>query len=239
QDIKYGFYYCGGKLAEYLNTDQTKLGTIYDLGRSALALNWGSEYPITEVIDDNENYMMLKLNSELNIVVEDINKSFKFTQKSDLGSQLGHELSTLEQKYSFVFRLAATTTKPRTRTLVNADLSIAYYHAVRVCLFRCTLSDLKAPCPDIIQSSLSCILSIAHQTFATGDDALFHRIEWPIFIAGVEIKDEIHREWIQEKLKHSNIGTALNEVIQVQQEFGRRVGVEFMRDVFCKGLRAP
>ncbi|CZR60847.1 uncharacterized protein PAC_10743 [Phialocephala subalpina] len=213
QDIKYGFYYCGGKLAEYLNSDKSKLGTIYDLGRSALALNWGTEYPINEVADDNENYLMLKMNSELNILVEDINK-----------------------KYTPVFRLAATTTKPRTRTLVNADLSIAYFHAVRIYLFRCTPGKPSAPCPTDIQQSLRTILSIAHKTFASEDDALFHRIEWPLFIAGVETNDSIHREWIQGKLGESSIGTALDQVLQVQQMIGRRVGVEYMRDAFCRGL---
>ncbi|KAF8858078.1 hypothetical protein BDZ45DRAFT_651788 [Acephala macrosclerotiorum] len=240
QDIKYGFNHCGGKLAGCFNTDKSKFGTIYDLGRSALALNWGTGYPVNEVADDNENYLMLKLNSELNILVEDINKAFKTTEESDLRGKFEQELVALEQalRYTSVYCFSATATKPRTRTLVDADSSIAYYHVVHVYLFRCTMNDPGAPCPAEIQTVLSTILNIAHKTFASGDNALFHRIEWPLRITGVETNNKIYREWIQGKLGESSIGTVLDQVLHAQQKIGRRVGVGYMRDVFCRGLGA-
>jgi hypothetical protein len=76
QDIKFGFYHCGGKLSEYISADKLLYRRIYDLGRNALALSWVFEYPVSELIEDSETYTTLKLNSELNILLEDLNRAF-------------------------------------------------------------------------------------------------------------------------------------------------------------------
>jgi hypothetical protein len=71
-----------------------------------------------------------------------------------------------------------------------------------------------------VQESLDKILSIALAMFNSGgsfsssstgqarEDALFHRIEWPLFIAGVESKDIIHQDWIRQNMGVRNTKVA-------------------------------
>lgn len=255
QDIKYGFYHCGGKLAKYLNTNKQRLAQVYDLGRHAHILNWAEEYPMQEVVDDTQNYAMLKLNNELNIILEDMNKEFAFT-RHDSAREAAYikELDAIKIRFTPVFALVDSRDRPgysspspQDRSMMNADLSVAYYHAVRIYLFRCTLKDLDVETPHQIRQSVDNILSIALAMFSgngisyssnlSKEDTLFHRIEWPLFIAGVETKDSIHQDWIRQKLGERNTTVALERVLREQRSTGLRVGVETMRQVFCEDSR--
>jgi hypothetical protein len=255
QDIKYGFYHCGGKLAKYLNANKQRLSQVYDLGRHAHVLNWAEEYPLQELVDDTQNYAMLKLNNELNIVLEDMNKEFAFTRHDSARyAAYSIELDAIKIRFAPVFALVDSRDRPgysspspQDRSMMNADLSVAYYHAVRIYLFRCTLKDHDVETPANIRQSLDKILSIALAMFSgngrsyssnlSKEDTLFHRIEWPLFIAGVETKDIIHQDWIRQKMGERNTTVALERVLREQRSTGFRVGVETMRQVFCEDSR--
>ncbi|OKL63737.1 hypothetical protein UA08_00225 [Talaromyces atroroseus] len=263
QDIKYGFYHCGGKLAKYLNTNKQRLAQVYDLGKYAPVLNWAEEYPVQELVDDTQNYAILKLNNELSILLEDMNKEFVFTRHDPArDAMFSSELDSIKIRFAPVFALVnndqpsisssssasfSSSLSPQSRTCINADLSVAFYHGVRIYLFRSTLQSLDVPTPPAVQESVDMILSIALRLFNSGgsfsslglgrEDALFHRIEWPLFIAGVESKDIIHQDWIRQKMGERNTKVALERVLQEQQLTRLRVGVEFMRQVFCEDDR--
>ncbi|CAK7232809.1 hypothetical protein SCUCBS95973_008382 [Sporothrix curviconia] len=266
QDIKHGFYHCGGRLAQHLNADKMRLGRIYDMGRNALALNWGSEYPVAELVDDMENYAMLKFNSELNILLEDMHREFTHTHYDPVAEhRFRQELNAFEIRYSRVFETsrgvlsessvntvvstpsAASlhTTQVRSRLAINADLCTAYFYAVRVYQFRCTLQDSAVESPAEVKEALSAILHIARRILApeyamkssSGDEEhpLFHRIEWPLFIAGSETNDLFYQDWTLQKLGKTNTKTVLEQVLHAQRQLRHRVGVEFMRRVFVQG----
>ncbi|KAH8680747.1 hypothetical protein BX600DRAFT_504502 [Xylariales sp. PMI_506] len=254
QDIKYGFYHCGGELAQHLNSNKVRLGRIYDLGRNALALNWGAEYPVSELVDDSENYSILKFNSELNIVLEDLNREFGYTRSDEAAKrQFQAELDRLQVRYATVFEtseLVAGGKPAKSRTGTNADMGTAYFHAVQIYLFRCTLDEPSTETPGSVQAALNAILLIARRVLGpenaiggsgpsrgsgVGEDhALFHRLEWPLFIAGVETNDVIYQDWILQKLAKGNTRLVFEKVLDAQARTGQRVGIEFLRESFLQ-----
>ncbi|KAJ5587258.1 uncharacterized protein N7459_003023 [Penicillium hispanicum] len=260
QDIKSGFYHCGGQIATHLNSNKVRLGRIYDLARNALALYWGADYPMNELVEDSENYSILKFHSEMNILLEDINCEFASSRPDVQAHQrFSDELARLRGRYENVLGMASedfssssawghskARSGPPNRTQINADTSSAYFHAVRIYLFRCTLEDPTIPSPPDVESCLNAVIQITGRVFQTNnnrtdsssdenkdEDVLFHRMEWPLFIAGAETKDSIYQDWIVQKMyRRRSTQRALQKIIEEQSRTGRRVGVEFMRKAF-------
>ncbi|WXC42665.1 hypothetical protein QX201_002441 [Fusarium graminearum] len=210
EDVKYGFYRCGGWLAKHLNCNKTQLGHVYDLGRSALALYWGAQYPLGEFMIDLNNYTNLKFNSELHIILQDINSTF-------------------------------SCTKPASVEVVCTGVGAAYFHAIRIYIFRCAVEPQGGETPPQILRSLKAVLQIARSVLksecrdleAAGgtreNEEIFHRLEWPLFIAGVETQDVFYQDWIVRRMYKTRIKKALESVLEEQARAGKRVGVEFMR----------
>ncbi|KAL4787101.1 hypothetical protein BJX76DRAFT_354511 [Aspergillus varians] len=249
QDLKHGFYHCGGKLAAQLNSNKLGMGRIYDLARNALALYWGTNYPISELVDDSETYAMLKFLCELNILLEDLNCEFLHTRHDEeAAARYTRELERLRLGYASVLDMAAGSCElvPGSGTLtrtpqIYANLSMGYFHAVKIYLFRCTFEDPAAATPSDISTSLNIVLHVARRVLGASQDsaadgyrngrALFHRLEWPLFIAGTETKDVIYQDWILQKMYMTSTQRVLKQVLEEQARTGKRVGVEFMRQL--------
>lgn len=258
EDIKYGFYHCGGRLATHLNSNKMRLGRIYDLGRSALALHWGADYPINEFVDDLESYTNLKFQSELHILLEDLNCEFSYSRRDEEAEKrFRGELEKLAASYpnvlemeseSFPERGAGGNQTARIRKQTYGSVSVAYFHAIRIYIFRCAVEPASADTPPDIQTALSTVLKIARRVHRVGSSSsndsssysardeqeIFHRLEWPLFIAGVESKDVFYQDWIIWKMQKTSIKKALERVIEEQTRTGKRAGVDCMRQAFLQ-----
>ncbi|CAF3449348.1 unnamed protein product [Fusarium graminearum] len=259
EDVKYGFYRCGGWLAKHLNCNKTQLGRVYDLGRNALALYWGAQYPLGEFMIDLNNYTNLKFNSELHIILQDINSTFSCTKYDAEAEKLfTSQLDELGARYAVAESItegnqnkgAASSpsdkvpsgqSRPASVEVVCTGVGAAYFHAIRIYIFRCAVEPQGGETPPQILRSLKAVLQIARSVLksecrdleAAGgtreNEEIFHRLEWPLFIAGVETQDVFYQDWIVRRMYKTRIKKALESVLEEQARAGKRVGVEFMR----------
>ncbi|EYB26059.1 hypothetical protein FG05_12070 [Fusarium graminearum] len=261
EDVKYGFYRCGGWLAKHLNCNKTQLGRVYDLGRNALALYWGAQYPLGEFMIYLNNYTNLKFNSELHIILQDINSTFSCTKYDAEAEKLfTSQLDELGARYAVAESItegnqnqgAASSpsdkvlsgqSRPASVEVVCTGVGAAYFHAIRIYIFRCAVEPQGGETPPQILRSLKAVLQIARSVLksecrdleAAGgtreNEEIFHRLEWPLFIAGVETQDVFYQDWIVRRMYKTRIKKALEPVLEEQARAGKRVGVEFMRQV--------
>lgn len=233
EDVKCGFQGSGGHLAQYLSENDTRTKNIYDASRSVLENHWRSDYPDCQVFDDNENSVILEFLFALMPLQQDINElsSRSDANTTDICRRIQRRFTTLEQDYSSVFRIAATRIMPRTRVLVNADYDVVLFNALRIYYFRSTITDLTMDTPPEICLALKNLLSIVRQTFAFNGTELHERLQWPLFLAGIETDDPIYREWIILKLTSYCVLGALKSTLEAQQRTGKRLTMMGIRDL--------
>ncbi len=131
-----------------------------------------------------------------------------------------------------VFQLSAEPETPRTRrTHINADYDVVLYNALQVYFFRTTITDLEMETPREIQLVLEELLRIGRRTFVSNRNELHDRLEWPLFLAGIEIEDKegFKVDWIDARLSRRP-RLALQRIIKLQEYSpGRRVRLEMSR----------
>jgi hypothetical protein len=233
EDVKCGFQGSGGHLAQYLSENDARTKNIYDASRSVLENHWGPDYPDRQVFDDNENSVILEFLFAMMPLQQDINDLSSETDAStpDVCWRIQRKFTTLEQDYSSVFRIAATRTMPRTRVLVNADYDVILFNALRIYYFRSTIVDLTIESPPDICTALKTLLSIVQRTFAFNGTELHERLQWPLFLAGIETDDMIYREWIISKLTSYRVLGALKSTLEAQRRTGQRMRMTEIRDI--------
>ncbi|CAH0051655.1 unnamed protein product [Clonostachys solani] len=120
-------------------------------------------------------------------------------------------------------------------SLVN-NIWGARFHATRIYFFRAALP-VHTQCPPgealpaAVQNSLSAILAIAHGMFASELPSPYERLQWPLFMAGIETQDVIYREWILSHMRPSALKTSLSRVIKAQSYIGYRLGIAIIKDI--------
>jgi hypothetical protein len=93
------------------------------------------------------------------------------------------------------------------------------------------------PTPSKIEDLVLAILRIAYRVLGSASICLtppyaenrdiLHRIEWPLFIAGVETKDPIYQ-----KLSKGNFGINLEKILSMQKMSASRVDVRYLRKLY-------
>jgi hypothetical protein len=92
--------------------------------------------------------------------------------------------------------------------------------------------------PPEICTALKNLLSIVQQTFAFNGTELHKRLQWPLFLAGVETDDMIYREWIISKLTSYRVLGALKSTLDAQRRTGQRLRMTEIRDILYKDEEA-
>jgi hypothetical protein len=108
---------------------------------------------------------------------------------------------------------------PRTRTLINSDYDVILFHALKVYLFRSTISDLQMETPEDIKATLKILLNIIERTFLSHRNELHDRLQWPLFLVGIEIGHGFPRICIIERLS-KRPRAVLEKIIELQDRFG-------------------
>jgi hypothetical protein len=124
---------------------------------------------------------------------------------------------------------------PRARVQINADYDVILFNALRVYYFRSTISDLGIKTPQEIERALKTILDITESTFTTRGTELHDRLQWPLFLAGIETSDKIYRSWIFSRLTSDRVATALRQVVEAQSLAGTRLQMAEIRDLLHGG----
>lgn len=235
-DVGFCFCYRGGDLARYLCTDTRNISKIVDMGRAVLALNFDQDYPPDQAADDTQNLEVLDLLWKSAIMCQLVNDLDQDIPSDEIEQQF----CELEQTYSSIFELAAMDLETRPRFLINADWILSYFYAIRIYHFRYTTqNEDRNARPKVVKRALKSLLDIAQRIFAKGDEEHYERLHWPLFMAGIETTDAIHREWILEKFSSGKFKTVLEKVLKIQHLSGTRVRMSLVREMCSKEGDAP
>jgi hypothetical protein len=236
EDVKCGFQGSGGHFAQYLSENDARTKNIYDASRSVLENHWGAQYPDYQVFDDNENSFILEFLFAMMPLQQDINDlSKRDSDSAEICRRIRRRFSILEQDYSSIFRIARTKTLPRSRVLLNADCDVVLFNALKIYYFRSTIVDLVIDTPQEVAQAMKSLLLIVQQTFASNGTELHERLQWPLFLAGIETDDTIYREWILSKLTSYRVLGALKSTLDAQQQTGQRLRMTEIRDILHEG----
>lgn len=225
EDIAAAFLGCDGAFARYLRSQPEKLDTIYEQSATILESCWGKFYPDSEAIDDVENSTVLRFLFDVMCLLQDINQ----LQDASEGAAIEQKLNALEVTSRPLLRLTTVRDSYASRLLSNVDWSVTLFHALRIYLFRATDEVTSSPS---VQHALSSLLRIAQRRLSSGSNELLRRFEMPLFMAGVETDDPIHREWAQNKLTGQRYKRSMIQVLRLQREYGTRAPWATIRDAF-------
>ena len=103
-DIKLSFCGYGGSFASYMVDNPEITDRVYEVSRTALELNWGIDYPNSQVIDDIENSMIMDMTYHVNILCQRINNCYQVgsIKGGQQAEEIAMQLSKIEQ-VSLVF----------------------------------------------------------------------------------------------------------------------------------------
>jgi hypothetical protein len=117
--------------------------------------------------------------------------------------------------------------------MINADYMVAFFYALRIYKFRCFQQDATITPPEV-QASVNSILCIAQRSFSSKQlDIMVERFQWPLFMAGIETSDNIHKEWIQTKLRKVKLSDAFRRIVEMQDRTRMRVSMPVARQIMC------
>lgn len=109
--------------------------------------------------------------------------------------EIEQQFCELEKTYCSIFQLGAMDLETRSRFLVNADWIFSCFYAIRIYHFRyTTLNEDLHTRPKVVKRALKSLLNIAQRIFFKNDEEDYERLHWPLFMAGTETSDAIHRE---------------------------------------------
>lgn len=121
--------------------------------------------------------------------------------------------------------------------MLNADYMIPYFYALRIYCYRCFLpdSDLASPAPPHVESSVASILQLAQRSLSRDSmDPMRSRFQWPLFMAGIETGDNIHKEWVYSKMRSANMKIGFGAVLRMQEEAGARAPMAEIKQILSR-----
>ncbi|RSL84893.1 hypothetical protein CEP51_003650 [Fusarium floridanum] len=205
---------------------------------------WGHTYPQAELLDDLQNrniYNLLTVCNLLRFMVAELAtipdiSSNEFQQQAASVSAAIRNANYTYAELLEVSRELCTETDHSQRLVANIRYIVPTFYAIQLEFLRIT-----QPTSPLGQGSrqrflLAEIIRLAFQLRSHwGDDGL-RKIAWPLFLAGLETDDLLHREWILERFqKMGEMGEHLKraflflkDAISLQQNTGRRVDIRDM-----------
>lgn len=232
----------------YYNSSQSSTNLILgvEVSRTALEAHWGSTYPTHQASDDDDNAIELEFLWALTALWQDINELENNSELPGASRRIEQRFTLLEKvrlvyvllshtnnntkKYTHVFRNSATSTKPRTRVLINADYDVVLFNALKVYYFRTTI-DLGIETLQDVEKALKTLIFVIQRTFVSKNNELHDRLQWPLFLAGMETDDGIYREWILSRITNKQARAALQQTIDHQICSGKRLAMSTIKDL--------
>ncbi|RMD40597.1 hypothetical protein DV735_g4535, partial [Chaetothyriales sp. CBS 134920] len=200
----------GGRLWLDLLSEDPDSPVSYDAlfysARSCLAKVWGAQYPVSELLDDMENYRPLHF---LHLCQKPKLDLLHLTATSNLGhndaegrQKLWKQLTKLGDEFADVLALAEKVTNSGSRRVIwTAYHATLEYYALQV-LFSCL--DPSDQHPSWLDQVITSATNIGHKAIKE-DPRQLYRLVWPLAVAMVRTRDMIHRDWLKEQLLRAQI----------------------------------
>jgi hypothetical protein len=97
EDVKCSFQGTGGHFARYLAKRSSKTKDIYDASRNALGDHWGTGYPHSQMLDDDQNSTVLEFLWAMMPLWQDINDMSQRENPQELNLRIEQKFTFLEE----------------------------------------------------------------------------------------------------------------------------------------------
>ncbi|RDW82473.1 hypothetical protein BP6252_03585 [Coleophoma cylindrospora] len=212
---------------------------IHQYSRPLFRSMWGKEYPSSEILDDLQNqevYHLLGECCQLRYMVARLAALYPKdgTLARDRTLSVSRALDQVGQCFAELIdtsKYLKCQDRPGERLVSNILTIVPHYHAVVLDFFRLTRPG--QPLNHKQDAALKGITTLAFQAYQNEGDRAMFRIAWPLFIAGIETDDLVHREWILTRFRslgrygknYRRAFKLLHAVIAQSEELGRSVDV--------------
>ncbi|KAE8155305.1 hypothetical protein BDV25DRAFT_135052 [Aspergillus avenaceus] len=213
RDSYCSFFGCGGSFATYVNVDLSKVRKIWTLSRTIFLWfpgdNTDGAFPeIYEASVLDLYFKLITMHHEINIYSQNGRE-----YRRDAKQQLWLHLNELKCEYSSTFSLVIHREAQSTQPSLMACVTVAIFYALQIYLHRSRDSVFGTdPICYEVRQALSRLVVAAYQAVATGPVQLLERFQWSLFIAGIETRDPVHKEWLANHIFDPGLKSAFKAV---------------------------
>ncbi|KAL4798687.1 hypothetical protein BDV19DRAFT_396569 [Aspergillus venezuelensis] len=239
------FFGCGGLFASYMDSIPQKRQRIWLRSRAAFFMPLGD---ISIVADHEtntgtihaselEDASTLDLYFELIILHHEINiySQASLVEAMALKSRIQRRLEVIRQNQATLLKKVAEA--PPKCTLMTYVAATCFY-ALQIYFYRARQSAFGTrPIPSHLQDTLGCLMSAAYYATKTGQVQLLERFQWSLLIAGLEITDPVHLEWIENHISDPAIKKGFNHFQRLKGQSPAGVTMEKVRALINENLR--
>ncbi|PVH84865.1 hypothetical protein DL98DRAFT_410525 [Cadophora sp. DSE1049] len=208
---------------------------------------WGESYPQSELLDDLENreiFYLLGECGQLRYMVADLARRLyhDITGAHEQISAVEKAIRLVGRRHSEILRVATSLVSDESnhkRLISNVRYIVPNFHATVLQFLQITRFDQGLD--ERQRLSLREIMTLAFKSFKHEGDTAMMRISWPLFMAGLETDDLLHREWILDRfrslgrfgLNYKRAFLLLETVMEKQEKLGERVNMLDLLDSGC------
>ncbi|KAI9726674.1 MAG: hypothetical protein M1834_008939 [Cirrosporium novae-zelandiae] len=231
-DLEAEFCNAGGYFSDLLFSNEDIAETIYHTSQNSLELFYGSEYPYNEVIDDVERSSVLELHFQAALVYYKINKAARNSSSLGQFEAIEGQFGEMKKRYSSIFRLAELNTPRSGRLVKTIDLILAHFHAVHIYNLRYLLPETRnLDTVEKLGVIVQDLLRITQRVIIPRSTTVSTRLQWPLFMAGIETNDKIYLEWIMQKLAGCEYAKILPAALDAQEGSEAKLSMDTIRNL--------
>ncbi|KAL4976631.1 hypothetical protein BDW66DRAFT_166291 [Aspergillus desertorum] len=230
------FFGCGGQFADYMNSIFQKRQRIWLRSRAAFIV------PVSEVgyhgagtkMDDAAT---LDVYFELIILHQEINtySQTSATQAMAMKSKLQQRFEAINKDQVTLFQQVADQTHGSKCTPMTY-VTVTVFYALQIYFYRARGSSFGTrPIPLELQSALSSLVSAAYYATKAGQVQLLERFQWSLFIAGLELTDPVHQEWVINHISGPAIRKGFDCIQRRKQQSPSGVTMQKIRSLINDG----
>ena len=111
-------------------------------------------------------------------------------------------------------------------------VAAACFYALHIYFYRARQSPFGTrPITSQLQDALGCLMSAAYYATKTGQVQLLERFQWSLLIAGLEVTDPVHLEWIGNHMSDPAIKKGFDHFQRVKGQSPAAVTMDKVRSL--------
>jgi hypothetical protein len=119
-------------------------------------------------------------------------------------------------------------------------VTAAVFYALQIYFYRARQSSFGSrPISTELQNALNSLVSAAYYATKAGQVQLLERFQWSLFIAGLEITDPVHQEWVENNLTDPAIREAFHCILCIKRQSPGGITMQKIRSLVDKGPSVP
>ncbi|KAL4921721.1 hypothetical protein BDW62DRAFT_208284 [Aspergillus aurantiobrunneus] len=232
------FFGCGGYFANYMNSISQKRQRIWLRSRAAFFLPLNDAGYANVAGSEVEDAATLDVYFELIILHQEINSYSQSSKIDDMSmkSKLQRRLKAIRKDHAVLFHRVADQTYHSECTLMTF-VTITCFYALQIYFYRARQSLFGTrPIPSEFQDALNSLVSAAYYAVITGPVQLLERFQWSLLMAGLEITDPIHQEWIGNNLSDPAIKKGFDYIQAMNRQSPGGITMQKIRSLINEGF---